>query len=453
MTSTSSTKITTLPTVLLVDYSVILRQRRLVAQVPDECYWFGFVRPIELDTGAKYLYLYDMAIPEQEVSGGSVDLEATVNELMEELAGEDKLDYLSDMRFFAHSHANFGVFHSGVDQEQISDWAHKMNTPWFISHVQNKKGEMTTRLDMYEPFRLHVDDLRLEELAPQAPELNKWVDEEVQAKVKKKEYSKSNTSYGWTKDPNSPTGVRAVGNERMPLETGHLYNTAWEHYIRVVTVDQLDSKGEPILDKEKKPLKIKERQRIVDGYIFEKQNIQTGETSWNKIPSMKEREEKREALGIQKGVRVTGRKAQPDDKPGKPIIHTAGTGKAAARAWREQRDADAARDTSSQTHGVRTHGRKPLSEQDEKQTNSSDSESESGLRARERAIGQLLLPPGEEDEVYSDEEAADFFYGGGRLPQKEVERITELLQTPVSEMTDDDKEYLAAWELLGQPMM
>jgi hypothetical protein len=419
----SSSELEDLPTILIVDAEVALKQRSFVARVPAECYWFGFVKPLQLQH-AVYLHLYDIAIPKQEVSSASVDLESTVNELMEELAAEEKVEQISDMKFFAHSHDNFKCYHSGTDQTQIKEWAELLETPWFISHVQNKKRESTTRLDQFKPFRMCVNHLRLEELMPVG--LNDWTDKQIEEKVTKKTAAWSTSDYS--------TNVQSGTFTSPPITTENIYTTAWEHYIRYMDVELEDSKGNPVLDKDGKVVTERVRQRIVNGFIIEDQTIGTGERTYRKYPTTQEQEAMRIKLGIKEDVHVIGRKAKSTDKPGNIIICESGTGKAAARDWRKE-------------HGSGTHHQTQIASAAKSESANAKNEKNKNEHQKPWA----LLPRGvDSDEIVSEERAAvlqsTLSDDDDNNDDENMERVLRIMNTPPDNVTSEDHEFMRNFE-------
>lgn len=118
----------------------------IVDQSPDEIAWLGLVEEVE----DGYL-VQKIVIPEQEVSGTTVDISAEamgrlVNELMDE--GLDP----SLLRYHGHSHVNMAVHPSTTDQDHISEYLEGVD--WFIRSIHNKKGDR--RVDVFEKFNQRV---------------------------------------------------------------------------------------------------------------------------------------------------------------------------------------------------------------------------------------------------------------------------------------------------------
>lgn len=441
--STSKDRMAHLPTELIVSYDVIAKQARLVTKVPVECYWFGAIKTLEFSTG-KFLYLYDIAIPEQEVSSGSVDLEGTVATLMEELVAEGREEFIEHMKFFAHSHGNLDVFHSTTDWKQISSWASELDMDWFISHIQNRQGESTTRFDMYSPFRLHIDEIDLYKYLPQDSESAMWVDGQVAEKVKEKSYTQyhiGGSSYHSTGFHSTTTPEKrplSVDDEEWKATTSF----AWEHYIQTQNLPVVDNENNPLLDKNNVQVKEKFRERVIDGYIRERQNVKTGKREKLESPTFEDEKRAREEKKIVLGVHVTGRPARSTDTAGKIRFEGAGSGKAAARKWDNEHPSEG----RASSHQIQTQS--AHASDSKKGSKGSNSNGKNDSKQKE----QLQLPKGvDADDILSDEEAAialmvgDINSDDGLDP--ETARITELMQMDPSDLTDDQEAEIIAWQV------
>lgn len=123
----------------------------------------------------------EVFILEQECSGTDTELNPeSISKLMTELMQTDKDP--SKLKFWWHSHVNMGVFWSGTDDE----CAETLSKEFAFSTVVNKKGESKTRLDLYEPFRITVDNIRLIEVTAEDEDLKKQCEQDVKDKVKEK---------------------------------------------------------------------------------------------------------------------------------------------------------------------------------------------------------------------------------------------------------------------------
>ncbi len=81
----------------------------------------------------------------QIVSGSSVGFAGEA--LLDAVAKAAETGNLDRLRFSWHSHANFGVFWSNVDEGAIDDYL-RNGAPWLLSLVANRKGETLCRIDV-----------------------------------------------------------------------------------------------------------------------------------------------------------------------------------------------------------------------------------------------------------------------------------------------------------------
>jgi len=122
-------------------------------------------------------------ILDQECSGADTELDPeAISKLMTDIIKADKDPGM--LKFWWHSHVNMGVFWSGTDDE----CAETLSTEYAFSLVVNKKKERRVRLDLYNPFRITVDHVRLVELAEEDAELKEQCEKDVKEKVKSKSW-------------------------------------------------------------------------------------------------------------------------------------------------------------------------------------------------------------------------------------------------------------------------
>ena len=134
----------------------------------------------------------DVYILEQECSGSDTEIDPeAIAKLMTELLQNGKDP--GKLKFWWHSHVNMGCFWSGTDDE----CAETLSSEFAFSTVVNKKGESKTRLDLYNPFRITVDNIRLLEIVPEDENLKKQCEQDVKDKVKTKwqRWNRGNSGY------------------------------------------------------------------------------------------------------------------------------------------------------------------------------------------------------------------------------------------------------------------
>jgi hypothetical protein len=91
-------------------------------------------------------------------------------------AGEDT----SRIKLWWHSHGDLGVFWSTTDEANIQRLA---NSSYMISIVGNKDRKSLTRIDLYQPFHVTLNDVRTESYYPEDPELELFCKKEFEVKV------------------------------------------------------------------------------------------------------------------------------------------------------------------------------------------------------------------------------------------------------------------------------
>lgn len=64
---------------------------------------------------------------------------------------------IKSIRFWWHSHVNGGTFWSPQDNQNIDNINN--GGDYYVSTVFNKRGEMLTRIDLYNPFHIKVDQV------------------------------------------------------------------------------------------------------------------------------------------------------------------------------------------------------------------------------------------------------------------------------------------------------
>jgi hypothetical protein len=116
---------------------------------------------------------------EQEASASDTELKPeAISKLMTDMmkANQDP----GALKFWWHSHAAMGVFWSGTDDI----CAETLSKEFAFSLVVNKAGERRCRLDLYSPFRITFDGVKVEELLQEDVDLKRECEKEVAEKVK-----------------------------------------------------------------------------------------------------------------------------------------------------------------------------------------------------------------------------------------------------------------------------
>ncbi len=137
-------------------------------------------------------YLIDRVfLLEQESSSGDTELDPeAISKLMTDMM-KDKEDP-GKLKFWWHSHGSMGVFWSSTDDE----CAETLSKEYAFSLVVNKDKQLRCRLDLYAPFRITFDGVKVRELIPDDPQMKAECEKEVKEKVKETRYAYNRGCYG-----------------------------------------------------------------------------------------------------------------------------------------------------------------------------------------------------------------------------------------------------------------
>ena len=134
---------------------------------------------LEKDAEGRYI-VTEVFLLEQECTGADTEIDPeALSKLMVDLmqAGKDP----GKLKFWWHSHVNMGVFWSGTDEIACDT----LSREFAFSLVVNKMKERKCRLDIYNPFRLTVDNITVNELPDNTVDpLKEACAKEVKEKVK-----------------------------------------------------------------------------------------------------------------------------------------------------------------------------------------------------------------------------------------------------------------------------
>jgi proteasome lid subunit RPN8/RPN11 len=129
----------------------------VVAECSGEVGGLGYVE--KLDNGD--LRIYEFCVIEQEASPTGVEFndDAMHKFLIDNMEREDA----ENLRLSWHSHANMSTYFSGTDTGDAITKYKKSGTPWLLSLVYNRKGELSTRLDVFDSDvrdQIYLEDLK-----------------------------------------------------------------------------------------------------------------------------------------------------------------------------------------------------------------------------------------------------------------------------------------------------
>ncbi len=140
---------------ILIPAHIYQKLRAYVMTIDKEISGLG-----RLSHDGKGLFLVEeIRIFKQTVTGGSTvldkkDLAVFYDELIQ--SGGDP----SEWKLWWHSHGIMDVFWSDIDTRTIEDFDNEMEADnWMLSLETNQAGKVITRLDIYKPLRITLDDI------------------------------------------------------------------------------------------------------------------------------------------------------------------------------------------------------------------------------------------------------------------------------------------------------
>jgi hypothetical protein len=127
----------------------------------------------------------DIFLFKQQASIGETNLDgaAIANFLIQLI--EEGIDP-NKVKLWWHSHANNHCFWSDIDDSTID----LFNNGWMISIVGNHMDTYLTRVDLYEPIRVGINEVKLKTYLELGDEFKKGIQAEIQTKVIPKKYPK-----------------------------------------------------------------------------------------------------------------------------------------------------------------------------------------------------------------------------------------------------------------------
>lgn len=180
-----------LKTKVVIPRDVYSKIEALCEAASGEVYWVTLV-DIKAHAGfGNVMQLRDVFVPKQEATIGSIDFEATLQELANEIIEKDisngvAQDNVGDdvtlMRCFCHKHPGQGVGPSSTDDRMTMNLLENGDMPWFLEIIFSEDAsKYNCRFLQKEPF--HVYDKNVEvEIAPVA-EAMLWAEQQIQDKV------------------------------------------------------------------------------------------------------------------------------------------------------------------------------------------------------------------------------------------------------------------------------
>lgn len=141
------------------------------------------------------IVMEDLLIPEQEADSATIDISGKQQILMVKEYGKEVCQRIIGEW---HSHHSMSGFWSSDDEGLIKDWAEPRDISVFI--VSSRKDGHRVRVEVRKPFKMSLDNL--DYCVEFDENLEKFLLEEIEKKVKKKEYkpskeSQSDFRYSW----------------------------------------------------------------------------------------------------------------------------------------------------------------------------------------------------------------------------------------------------------------
>lgn len=147
----------------------------------DEVSCLGLIDEVKNEGRITALLVSEIYLLDQKVSGADVELnDKAVANLMIQLAAEGI--NTSQLKCWIHSHAGMKTFWSSTDEECCSLLA---NDSYSVSIVTNLRGDLLTRIDIYNPFRVTLNKVPIQIHSTCSKELEELCTAEFEAKVKR----------------------------------------------------------------------------------------------------------------------------------------------------------------------------------------------------------------------------------------------------------------------------
>jgi hypothetical protein len=131
---------------ILLSWQAFKKIRYYTSLVEDEI--FGML--IIINRGP-HLVVKDVLLPDQVISGASCNPTPQGMARVLAEAGDD----VEHLRGWFHSHSTMQTFYSTTDRQTIHNMGE--GSPFVISIVSNRQGELLSRVDFFTPFRFKLD--------------------------------------------------------------------------------------------------------------------------------------------------------------------------------------------------------------------------------------------------------------------------------------------------------
>ena len=162
------------------------KMRQWVEMAKGEVSGLGLVSEESTPTGQLLQYIVtDIFLIKQQCSGTDTLLDSgAIGQFMIELV-QQNID-VSKIKLWWHSHGDLKTFWSATDEQCVRDLT---NSSFMISTVTNKEESLLTRIDLYRPFHVTVNNIETDIQYPDDPELDQFCAQEFQSKVTEHTFS------------------------------------------------------------------------------------------------------------------------------------------------------------------------------------------------------------------------------------------------------------------------
>jgi len=200
---------------VLINERAYQKIRNWVTLASGEVSGLGLVSEQKDEKGnIKQLIVNDVFLLKQECSGTETLLDdASVGQFLIELV-QQNID-TSKVKLWWHSHADMNVFWSQTDEQCVLGLA---NSSYMISIVTNKKKDILTRIDVYQPFHITLNKVETAIQHPDDLELLEFCKKEFMAKVIEHSFMRM------IPEPNSRTPGILEPSDRFDTEVERLEN-------------------------------------------------------------------------------------------------------------------------------------------------------------------------------------------------------------------------------------
>jgi hypothetical protein len=165
---------------ILINVTAYRKMKAWIDMARGEVSGLGSVSEVRDRNGELMSFIVDDIYLLKQQCGSADTLldDEAVGQFLFEMAKEG-LD-TSKVKLWWHSHGTLNVFWSTTDEQCIRDL---INSSYMISLVSNKEGKSLTRLDVYKPFHITLNDFQMQMHYPEDPHLTEFCLNEFKQKV------------------------------------------------------------------------------------------------------------------------------------------------------------------------------------------------------------------------------------------------------------------------------